>query len=606
MKKSNLFLTMLLGALMLCAMLPMTAPAEDAIGLETSELRIASVDDSAPGDLEIASDGEAPELDGIGELGVDLALDDGLEGSIPEAKDAQAESNSFIDGNYDHDAFDIDDSGVLVGYDGAGGKVVIPNGVKAIEECVFYDCDTITSVVIPEGVVKIGAMAFSYCDDLITVSVPSSVNSIGTSAFAYCPSLKAVIVSQGNYFYCSSNGILFDKSMKRLVCCPGSVVRYTIPKGVTSIGKSAFAGCTDLVYIKIPKGVTSIGENAFCQCSSLKNVMIPHGVTRIGKTAFSDCTALVRVDVPYSVSSIEDECFSGCSSLTSMNVWGDVSIPSSVTNIGKGAFINCTSMGSVTIPRSVNIINAFSFLGCKKLTYACIPSRVNYIGYHAFAYCSALKSVLVFARVINMDDDSFEGCSRKMAVFAYAGSNAFNWFKNHNYAVKPIPDYFLLLKGNTTQKVQVGDKVQIALDGAKSASYASSNNKIVAVSRNGTLTVKKAGTVMITVKMTFGGNWVLTLNVVNAPSLNRSSLSLLSGKSFQLKVNGLLSGRKVTWSSGNKEIATVEGGKVTAKKPGKCTIVAQVKNGVMLNCTVKVTSNDYIREREGTASGHSR
>ena len=44
--------------------------------------------------------------------------------------------------------------------------------------------------------------------------------------------------------------------------------------GVTSIGESAFAGCSNLTSISIPSGVQSVGAGAFTGCSSLSNIQI--------------------------------------------------------------------------------------------------------------------------------------------------------------------------------------------------------------------------------------------------------------------------------------------------------------------------------------------
>jgi uncharacterized protein YjdB len=70
-----------------------------------------------------------------------------------------------------------------------------------------------------------------------------------------------------------------------------------------------------------------------------------------------------------------------------------------------------------------------------------------------------------------------------------------------------------------------------------------------------------------------------------------STLTLKKGKSKTLKYT-LPSGTytsKVTWTSSNKKIATVNSsGKVTAKKKGSCTITATTHNGKTATCTVTV------------------
>ena len=60
-----------------------------------------------------------------------------------------------------------------------------------------------------------------------------------------------------------------------------------ITYSVTSIGSSAFSGCTGLTSITIPSSVTSIGNGAFSGCTGLTSIEIPNSVTSIGNGAFN-------------------------------------------------------------------------------------------------------------------------------------------------------------------------------------------------------------------------------------------------------------------------------------------------------------------------------
>ena len=63
---------------------------------------------------------------------------------------------------------------------------------------------------------------------------------------------------------------------------------------VTTIGESAFSGCTGLTSITLPNSITSIGSKAFSGCTGLTSITLPNSVTTIGRGAFKGCIGLTR------------------------------------------------------------------------------------------------------------------------------------------------------------------------------------------------------------------------------------------------------------------------------------------------------------------------
>ena len=281
-------------------------------------------------------------------------------------------------------------------------STIAGKSVTSIGDSAFYNCTSLASIKIPSSVTSIGDRAFSSCESLTSVTIPNSVTSIGDDAFQSCTSLTSINVGESNTNYSSQDGVLFNKDKTELIRYPIGNTRtsYIIPNSVTSIDSWAFDGCTSLTSINVEESNANYSSQDGVLFNKDKtelirypigntrtSYIIPNSVTSIGDSAFFGCTSLTSVTIPDSVTSIVDLAFSFCSSLTS------VTIPNSVTSIGQIAFGDCESLTSITIPDSVTSIGNYTFNFCTSLTSVTIPNSVTSIGWCAFYDCTSLKDV---------------------------------------------------------------------------------------------------------------------------------------------------------------------------------------------------------------------
>ena len=148
-----------------------------------------------------------------------------------------------------------------------------------------------------------------------------------------------------------------------------------------------------------------------------------------------------------------------------------------------------------------------------------------------------------------------------------------------------------------TQKVQIsarkmtlikGQKKTLKLKGnRKKVKWSSTKRAVAAVSAKGVVTARKAGTTVIKAKV--GTKTYSCKVIVEAPKLNKTSITLKEGSSCQLKMLGTR--QKVKWSSSARSVVTVSAtGKVKAKQVKKDTsarITASV-GGKKYSCKVLV------------------
>ena len=237
-------------------------------------------------------------------------------------------------------------------YTGSTNAVTIPAisfglSVTALAAGAFQNLQSLTGVSIPNSVTNIGAFAFQGCDGLTNVTVPAQVNTIGIWAFSNCRSLTNLIVTPGNAWYSSVNGVLFNHAQTALIQYPaGKTGSYTVPNGVTSIGNQAFDGSTHLTSVAIPATVTNISDQVFQYCINLTNITVASGnpvYNSVNGVLFANQqTTLVAwpaglggsYTVPNGVTNILDYAFSYCFYLTT------VTLPASLTSLEWNAFFD--------------------------------------------------------------------------------------------------------------------------------------------------------------------------------------------------------------------------------------------------------------------------
>ena len=191
------------------------------------------------------------------------------------------------------------------------------------------------------------------------------------------------------------------------VTIPASITynAYTYP--VTSLGTSAFEGCSNLQSVTLPASVTSLGTDAFYGCVKLGSVNLEEGLTTIGQRAFYNCNLSV-VTIPSTVTSIGNKAFSGCPLTTVTWLPPTCSIG---TDDSAPFYSTSSQITSFTFGNQVETIPAYLCKNMSKLETVVIPPSVTSLGQYAFMYCTSLKSINLPVTQKTLPVSFFEGCT---------------------------------------------------------------------------------------------------------------------------------------------------------------------------------------------------
>ncbi len=224
-------------------------------------------------------------------------------------------------------------------------------------------------------------------------------------------------------------------------------IRYTVsftfnvsdPFTISNMSLTAYHGDGDengVVVIPEGKNIMSIGEEAFKDNKTIKKVIIPKTVTSIGKKAFYGCTNLQGVhfindnpddykDSSYIADSdltlIDRQAFEGCTSLDVLDL-SDVK----VVTVAREAFKDCEKLATVVKSTAIGTAHDRAFLGCKALTEIDL-SGLHTAGANVFSGCENLAKV-VTDRYSAIGDGMFSDLDYRYQKYDYTDGE---WKNEH-------------------------------------------------------------------------------------------------------------------------------------------------------------------------------
>ena len=242
----------------------------------------------------------------------------------------------------------------------------------------FINTIHLRRIILPDGVKRIEEMAFSYCINLEEVNIPSSLQYLGTYAFSDCVNLKTdpLVFSEGFERF----GNLVFQNCRSLT---GEVV---LPSTIKEIGDGAFF-CSKISSINLPEGLEKIGDAAFYACR-LKEVWIPNSCQTIaGTNTFQQNYPLKKIHLPEGLGRIPS-CFAN-------DCWDlqEVNIPSTVKSIDRAAFEQCESLKKINLPNGLETIEREAFYHCDSLEQIIFPATLNFLGQECCSYMPGLKRI---------------------------------------------------------------------------------------------------------------------------------------------------------------------------------------------------------------------
>ncbi len=401
----------------------------------------------------------------------------------------------------------------------------------------------------------------------------------------------------------------------------GYELEFRINKDETTVAcegltDKSTAGSADLV---IPSTVTNDG--------------ITYSVTTIGESAFSGCSDLTgSLIIPNSVTSIGNYAFEACANLTEIEVNSSNANYSSIDGIlynkAQDTLITCPAgfIGELTIPNSVTTIKERTFFDCDGLIGVTIPSSVTNIEPAAFGDCSGLRRIINHSTYPQELDNYSEAAGQthafggvemdsvvlyvpEVSIIAYNVATIWKKFKNIEVAptVKPIENITIDLDSAFNQ-IDLLDYFTVQDDSEIEFIVQSDNPEVVTVTMNGNkfgvipISVGKTN-ISISAKSEYGieSQVDFTVTVIDEKGISSGCVSFTvieniipvkcpgdETGSISLQVSGNTAPYKFRWST------TQTGNEINELIAGKYSVVIRDSLGCAEIKTYEVEGPDFI------------
>lgn len=301
-------------------------------------------------------------------------------------------------------------------YDGTETSFRVPDTyenlpVTEIAANAFRDAKEVKAVYTGKNIQKIGKKAFSGCaDDLSLVLNPNAERAegalTGVKSVYFENETGLTLVSYAGQ---ETELRLENECFGMPVTAIGEKVFYMfaylksvcLPAHLLSIGRAAFAGCSDLAQIHFPASLETIEADAFVK-SGLTNVVFPENVRSLGEHAFMGCAELEKVRFMGKNTAISAGAFAKCA-LT------EIFLPENLTELQSEALRENKRLKNIRLPKTVEAVWEYA-LADTALTSVELPENTEVIAEGAFANSAALESVYLGSRIREIGQSAFSFC----------------------------------------------------------------------------------------------------------------------------------------------------------------------------------------------------